>query len=60
MRKSTGPGLLFAILVSGCSAPAQDSSADVGDRADARDWPPPAYLVADAMFESIPEVRWDE
>ena len=60
MNRSTGPGLLFAILVSCCSAPAQDSSADAGNRADTQDWPPPAYLAADAMFESIPEVRWDD
>ena len=60
MNRSTGPGLLFAILVSGCSAPAQNSSADSGSRADTRDWPPPAYHAVDAMFESLPQVRWDE
>jgi dipeptidyl aminopeptidase/acylaminoacyl peptidase len=60
MRKSTGPGLLFAVLVTCCSAPAQDSSADPSSGMDSQAWPPPAYEAVDALFESIPEAHWDE
>lgn len=60
MRKSTGPGLLFAMFVSCCGAPGQNSPAVSDSGQDTRAWPPPAYAAVDAMFESIPEAHWDE
>ena len=50
----------FAIAVCGSCTVAQEPLAETGGESARHSWPPPAVREVDAMFESLPEVRWDE
>jgi dipeptidyl aminopeptidase/acylaminoacyl peptidase len=57
--EAIGLGLLLAVIISCGGEVAPGAASGPGDGPEGQEWPPQAFLAVDAMFGSMPEVRWD-